>query len=104
MGFFSRNSSKTSKQSKRTTTSGQNEMAELRVRARRRLLGALILVLAAVIIVPQVFDSNPDQSYSETPQVVVAQSPARPDPDLHPDLSEPIIEPEDPELFDDIDH
>jgi DedD protein len=41
--------------------SSEIQAAELRARARRRLAGSVILVLAAVIILPMVLDSRPSQ-------------------------------------------
>jgi DedD protein len=41
--------------------SSEIQAAELRARARRRLAGSVILVLAAVIILPMVLDSRPTQ-------------------------------------------
>jgi len=42
-------------------TSSEAQAEELRVRARRRLIGALVLVLTAVIFVPMLFDSPPEE-------------------------------------------
>lgn len=45
---------------RRRTASGRDEAArELRRRARRRLLGAIAMVLVAVIVLPMVLDSEP---------------------------------------------
>lgn len=53
--------------------SSEAQANELRGRARRRLIGALALVLAAVIIVPMLFDSPvPEDGQVATPVVVPA--------------------------------
>ncbi|SAI71198.1 membrane protein [Bordetella ansorpii] len=43
----------------RPSVSSEAQAAELRGRARRRLAGAVVLVLAAVIVLPMVLDSEP---------------------------------------------
>uniref|UniRef100_UPI00333F8C4D SPOR domain-containing protein n=1 Tax=Castellaniella defragrans TaxID=75697 RepID=UPI00333F8C4D len=53
--------------------SSEAQLKELRNKARRRLIGALALVLAAVIIVPPLFDAPP-QPESREPIVVPATS------------------------------
>jgi len=69
MGLFSRNepSGGTGRRSS-TRTSSEAQAAELRVRARRRLIGALVLVLTAVVFVPMLFDAPPEE---ELPSPVV---------------------------------
>lgn len=69
MGLFSRKES-SGNTGRRTNsrTSSEAQAAELRVRARRRLIGALVLVLTAVIFVPMLFDSPPEE---ELPAPVV---------------------------------
>ncbi|NYT86083.1 SPOR domain-containing protein [Pollutimonas harenae] len=94
MGLFSRNES-TSDSGRRSTSrsslSSEAQANELRGRARRRLIGALALVLAAVIVVPMLFDSSVPEDEISTPVVVpaivppstdsnVALAPVAPDP------------------------
>lgn len=65
MGLFSRNepSGSTGRRAS-ARTSSEAQAAELRVRARRRLIGALVLVLTAVVFVPMLFDSPPEEEMS----------------------------------------
>ncbi|SHH88230.1 SPOR domain-containing protein [Pollutimonas bauzanensis] len=89
MGLFSRNESAAG--SGRRSASSESQASDLRGRARRRLIGALALVLAAVIIVPMLFDSSVPPDQVSTPVVVpaivpppapdanIAQAPAEPD-------------------------
>ncbi|AHG64004.1 SPOR domain-containing protein [Advenella mimigardefordensis] len=56
MGLF--NSQDDNRPGQRRTQSEQNQANDLRVKARNRLIGAIILVLAAVIIVPMVLDTG----------------------------------------------
>ena len=64
MGFFSRKESATAKSNR---PSSDDQLIELRNRARRRLIGAVVLVLAAIVLLP-VFLS--DQSTTEPEQLV----------------------------------
>lgn len=90
MGLFSRKkSTKDARPSTRATTSSEAQAAELRARARRRLVGALVLVLAAVLIVPRVFDDPAETEQIPTPVVLPAVVPPEPDPDLALEPSEP---------------
>jgi len=50
--------------------SSEAQARELRVRARRRLIGALALVLAAIIVVPMLFDPAVEEDDMPTPVVV----------------------------------
>ncbi len=62
MGLFSRKDSSTSRKSPvkpRPSVSSEAQAAELRVRARRRLAGAVALVLAAIVVLPMLLDSEP---------------------------------------------
>ncbi len=92
MGLFSRNepSGSTGRRSS-SRTSSEAQAAELRVRARRRLIGALVLVLTAVIFVPMLFDAPPQEELPSPvvlpdaipplpaePQVALAPEPAQP--------------------------
>ncbi len=61
MGLFSRKEPSGSSRRGSARTSSEAQAAELRVRARRRLIGALVLVLTAVIFVPMLFDSPPQE-------------------------------------------
>lgn len=79
MGLFSRKEADSSKDrassSKRRSASPSVAYADdLRGRARRRLIGALALVVAAVIVVPELITSDSDQPV-ETPIVVPAVPP-----------------------------
>lgn len=51
MGLFSRNDTSSSS-GRRSSASSDSQLSELRGRARRRLIGALALVLAVVVLVP----------------------------------------------------
>lgn len=62
MGLFSRKDSSTSRKppvKPRPSVSSEAQAAELRVRARRRLAGAVALVLAAIVVLPMLLDSEP---------------------------------------------
>ena len=62
MGLFSRKDSAAPRKppgKPRPSVSSEAQAAELRVRARRRLAGAVALVLAAVIVLPMLLDSEP---------------------------------------------
>lgn len=61
MGLFTRkdSASQASPSRPRPSVSSEAQAAELRGRARRRLAGAVALVLAAIIVLPMVLDSEP---------------------------------------------
>ena len=62
MGLFSRKDSAASRKppgKPRPSVSSEAQAAELRVRARRRLAGEVALVLAAVVVLPMLLDSEP---------------------------------------------
>ena len=62
MGLFSRKDSAAPRKPPgkvRPSVSSEAQAADLRVRARRRLAGAVALVLAAVVILPMLLDSEP---------------------------------------------
>lgn len=83
MGLFSRKqSARTSRPSSRTATRAEVQAAELRIKARRRLIGALVLVLAAVVIVPILFDDPLPPEQLETPVVLPSTIPPVPEPDM----------------------
>ncbi|MDS1141493.1 SPOR domain-containing protein [Pusillimonas sp. SM2304] len=102
MGLFSRNESASDsgrRSASRASLSSEAQASELRGRARRRLIGALALVLAAVIVVPMLFDSSEPLDETQTPVVVpsivpppadgnVALAPASPEP-AAPDAAAP---------------
>lgn len=82
MGLFSRKKTEqASRSASRTATSSEAQAAELRGRARRRLIGALVLVLTAIIVVPMMFD-DPAPQQPETPLVFPAIVPPVSEPDL----------------------
>lgn len=79
MGLFSRNESATGS-GRRSSQSSEAQAGELRARARRRLVGALALVLAAVIVVPMLFDEPVAPEQTSAPVVIPAiQPPPAPD-------------------------
>lgn len=92
MGWFSRkNASQDSKPKKRATTSNETEIRELKVRARRRLLGSIVLILFAIIVVPMMFDDS--QNLEQTPVVIPADIPKIAKPEITefdqiPDIAE----------------
>lgn len=90
MGLFSRNEpAGTTGRRSAARTSSEAQAAELRVRARRRLIGALVLVLTAVIFVPMLFDSPPEEEMA-SPIVLpepIPQIPAEPQVALAPESS-----------------
>lgn len=80
MGFFSKGSD--SGAGRRTSARpGDAQANEMRVRARRRLIGALALVVAAVVVVPMLIDTEPPPGGPVTP-IVVPAIPPLPDQDL----------------------
>ncbi|HEY9461093.1 MAG TPA: SPOR domain-containing protein [Paralcaligenes sp.] len=58
--------------------SSEAQARELRGRARRRLIGALALVVAAVIVVPMLLDTEPTPDQAKAPLVVPAITPPAP--------------------------
>src|SRR5690606_12354716 len=82
MGLFSRKepaSGTGRRAASRSSLSSEAQANELRGRARRRLIGALALVLAAVIIVPMPFETPvPEDGQEATLVVVPAIVPADP--------------------------
>lgn len=62
MGFFSRKDSSSHRRPvgrARPSVSSETQAAQLRVKARRRLAGAVAIVLCAVIVLPMLLDSEP---------------------------------------------
>lgn len=87
MGFFKRKDpADQAPPSKRAAVPSEVQAAELRGRARRRLAGAIALVLAAVIILPMVLDSQPTPVADNIPIKV----PERSTP-FQPQVSEPQV-------------
>lgn len=86
MGWFSRKDSE-SESGRRTASRGQRAIDDdahaLRQRARHRLIGALALVLAAIIVVPMLVGTEPEAP-TPVPQVVQAPIPPLPEP-ISPD-------------------
>ncbi len=84
----------------RRSVADNAQIDALRVRARQRLVGALILVVAAVVVVPMLFDDPVDVASVDTPLVLPAPVPPAPEltdvPDM-PELPETLVEVEDPD-------
>lgn len=62
MGLFSRKDSAPSRKpvgKPRPSVTSEAQAAELRIKARRRLAGAVALILAAVVVLPMLLDSEP---------------------------------------------
>lgn len=82
MGFFSRTESSSASR-RGTATSSDAQLAELRGRARRRLIGALMLVLAVIVVVPLLIDNGtpepePTLALAPAPVVVPGSTTAQP--------------------------
>lgn len=77
MGLFSRNEPASS--GRRSSLSSEAQASELRGRARRRLVGALALVVAAVIVVPMLLDTSVPSDQASTPAVVPVIVPPAPE-------------------------
>ncbi len=87
MGLFSRKDSASPRKPPgkvRPSVSSEAQAADLRVRARRRLAGAVALVLAAVVILPMLLDSEPPPVSNKIPIKI----PDRNTP-FQPNLSDP---------------
>lgn len=67
MGLFSRKESAAPGGRGRPMISSEAQAAELRARARRRLVGAVALVLAAVVVLPMVLNPEPDRVAADIP-------------------------------------
>ncbi len=88
MGLFSRKDSAAPRKPPgkvRPSVSSEAQAADLRVRARRRLAGAVALVLAAVVILPMLLDSEPTPVSNKIPIKI----PDRNAP-FQPNLSDPV--------------
>ncbi|MBC7204722.1 MAG: SPOR domain-containing protein [Pusillimonas sp.] len=78
MGLFSRDSESGPDRRKSGRSTTDSQASELRVRARRRLVGALVLVVAAVIVVPMLIDTNPPANDALQP-IVLPPVPSSPE-------------------------
>jgi DedD protein len=87
MGLFSRKDSAPSRKpvgKPRPSVTSEAQAAELRIKARRRLAGAVALILAAVVVLPMLLDSEPAPVASNIPiRIPDRQTP------FHPNLSGP---------------
>lgn len=87
MGLFSRKDSAPSRKptgKPRPSVTSEAQAAELRIKARRRLAGAVALILAAVVVLPMLLDSEPAPVSSNIPiRIPDRQTP------FQPHLSEP---------------
>ena len=87
MGLFSRKDSAPSRKptgKPRPSVTSEAQASELRIKARRRLAGAVALILAAVVIIPMLLDSEPAPVASNVPiRIPDRQTP------FQPNLSEP---------------
>lgn len=72
--FFRSGTEKGKRNSGRSGGSTQAQLKELRAKARRRLVGALALVLAAVIVVPWLFDEPATETHDAP--IVIPEAPA----------------------------
>jgi DedD protein len=87
MGLFSRKDGAPSRKptgKPRPSVTSEAQAAELRIKARRRLAGAVALILAAVVVLPMLLDSEPAPVASNIPiRIPDRQTP------FQPHLSEP---------------
>lgn len=82
MGLFSRKDSAPSRKpvgKPRPSVTSEAQAAELRIKARRRLAGAVALILAAVVVLPMLLDSEPAPVASNIPiRIPDRQAPFQP--------------------------
>lgn len=82
MGLFSRKDSAPSRKPSgkpRPSVTSEAQAAELRIKARRRLAGAVALILAAVVVLPMLLDSEPAPVASNIPiRIPDRQTPFQP--------------------------
>ena len=82
MGLFSRKDSAPSRKpvgKPRPSVTSEAQAAELRIKARRRLAGAVALILAAVVVLPMLLDSEPAPVASNIPiRIPDRQTPFQP--------------------------
>jgi len=87
MGLFSRKDSAPTRKpigKPRPSVTSEAQAADLRIKARRRLAGAVALVLAAVVVLPMLLDSEPAPVASNIPiRIPDRQTP------FQPNLTEP---------------
>jgi DedD protein len=87
MGLFSRKDSAPSRKpigKPRPSVTSEAQAADLRIKARRRLAGAVALILAAVVVLPMLLDSEPAHVASNIPiRIPDRQTP------FQPNLTEP---------------
>jgi DedD protein len=87
MGLFSRKDSAPSRKpigKPRPSVTSEAQAADLRIKARRRLAGAIALILAAVVVLPMLLDSEPAPVASNIPiRIPDRQTP------FQPNLTEP---------------
>lgn len=87
MGLFSRKDSAPSRKpigKPRPSVTSEAQAADLRIKARRRLAGAVVLILAAVVVLPMLLDSEPAPVASNIPiRIPDRQTP------FQPNLTEP---------------
>jgi len=70
MALFRRNDPEPTEPPARASVASEAQAVQLRGRARRRLVGAIALVLAAVIVLPMALDSEPIPVASDIPIVI----------------------------------
>jgi DedD protein len=87
--------SKSTKAGKRSSNTGNSRKNNVddnalpeKKRARRRLIGAVALVLAAVIGLPMIFDSEPNTS---VPKIAI-EIPSKEDPQTKPPVATPLMD------------
>jgi DedD protein len=82
MGLFSRKDSAPSRKplgKPRPSVTSEAQAADLRIKARRRLAGAVALILAAVVVLPMLLDSEPAPVASNIPiRIPDRQTPFQP--------------------------
>jgi DedD protein len=87
MGLFSRKDSAPTRKpigKPRPSVTSEAQAADLRIKARRRLAGAVALILAAVVVLPMLLDSEPAPVASNIPiRIPDRQTP------FQPNLTEP---------------
>ncbi|GAA5235752.1 hypothetical protein FOZ76_03430 [Verticiella sediminum] len=63
---------------RRTANNGRDQADELRRRARRRLVGAILMVLVAVVVLPMILDGEPEPTHDNLAVQVPSQAPGQP--------------------------
>lgn len=94
MGLFSRKDNASARKplgKPRPSVTSEAQAADLRIKARRRLAGAVVLILAAVVVLPMLLDSEPAPVASNIPiRIPDRQTP------FQPNLSSPEATPTEP--------